>query len=1082
MPGDKEEADAKGVSWQQRKEETKEKKKIAEGREEAGKIDKGVRRGRPTNVEVLKREKSLSVGNMSSIEDIWKRKRETETGEEEERGGVGVGGGNQQTEGWIFRGSSLIERSPDKKKEKMEEEGGFGELKEMIKKLGEGQKGLGERIDSSTRALGKEMREEIAGIKGEIGKLKEEMKRREDKWLEQKKDMDKKIEALRKKMEELEGGERQKENTKLRMMEERMQSLERGAAEKSKEESENEAVKVKLRELERKWEWKEKEERKKNIIVKGIKVKREDLKKSSEELLKEIGVQDAIEEVKPVGYADGGKEVNMVQLRLRTMEHKRIVMEKKKTLKGRDEKIEEDLTWRERRIQWKLRSIAREEREKGRFVWVDHGRIRIEVLMETWLEKKGWEKIEGGLPKGYRWEAQLAERKNKKGRAMGGMLVGVKEGLMGKEGKIIKEEEEEKGGLLTMEFTRGEEKWRVVGVYVNADIEEKMKKLRTRMEDVRDERITIIGGDFNARTGEEGGGRKWRDGEEGEGERKSKDKKQNAEGRVLLEALRETGWEILNGNISGDEEGEFTYTGARGSTVIDYVLVEEGGKEKIKRMEIGDRIDSDHHPMILKIEGRGAGKEEERGRKKQAARGDWTEQGRERFKKEIKWREARVGQLEEDMERMLEEFRKGLERGRKGTKISKRKGWWDEESMKKKKEVRKILRDWRKGRVGGERYREAKREYNRLCEAKKEKENERFEREVEEARTESDVWKIINKEKKRRGRVKTGIEREEWRKHFVNLLGGSEEKVVLGGERERERDEEADISKEEIRKVVAKLKDGKATGGDEIPNEVWRYGGEEVLDWAWEVCNRVWRGEGWPEGWKEGIIAPIKKKGDGTRATDYRGVTLMPTLYKIYAAILTERLREEAEEKGMIPANQTGFRRGMGTVDNIYVLNYLVNRQIKREKGKVIAFFVDLKAAFDSVDRGVLLEALKQRGVREGLRTRIKEILRETRSRERSREMEKDELVVEGKENRRGGQVQIPRICFKKKRRKRAASKGQNQQGRSSDETNMGDWKKKIWEKLEEKNLDMGQASMDDRSIRSRDMGVEGVEGDRSTT
>lgn len=50
----------------------------------------------------------------------------------------------------------------------------------------------------------------------------------------------------------------------------------------------------------------------------------------------------------------------------------------------------------------------------------------------------------------------------------------------------------------------------------------------------------------------------------------------------------------------------------------------------------------------------------------------------------------------------------------------------------------------------------------------------------------------------------------------------------------------------------------------------------------------------------------------------------------------------------------------MGTIDNIYVFNYLVNRQLGRKKGKLVAFFVDLKAAFDSVDRGVLVETMKE--------------------------------------------------------------------------------------------------------------------------
>lgn len=73
-------------------------------------------------------------------------------------------------------------------------------------------------------------------------------------------------------------------------------------------------------------------------------------------------------------------------------------------------------------------------------------------------------------------------------------------------------------------------------------------------------------------------------------------------------------------------------------------------------------------------------------------------------------------------------------------------------------------------------------------------------------------------------------------------------------------------------------------------------------------------------------MVPIRKRGEGERVEDYRGVTLTQTAYKVYATVLAERLRREVEEKGMLPSNQTGFRRGIGTIDNIYVLNYLVNR------------------------------------------------------------------------------------------------------------------------------------------------------------
>ena len=84
----------------------------------------------------------------------------------------------------------------------------------------------------------------------------------------------------------------------------------------------------------------------------------------------------------------------------------------------------------------------------------------------------------------------------------------------------------------------------------------------------------MIGDDFNSRTEREEGRRVRREGEE-EGERRTKDEKQNEEGKKMLNWLDETGMHVLNGNIEGDELEEFTYVGPQGYTVIDYVIVNE---------------------------------------------------------------------------------------------------------------------------------------------------------------------------------------------------------------------------------------------------------------------------------------------------------------------------------------------------------------------------------------------------------------------------------------------------------------------------------------------------------------------------
>lgn len=78
---------------------------------------------------------------------------------------------------------------------------------------------------------------------------------------------------------------------------------------------------------------------------------------------------------------------------------------------------------------------------------------------------------------------------------------------------------------------------------------------------------------------------------------------------------------------------------------------------------------------------------------------------------------------------------------------------------------------------------------------------------------------------------------------------------------------------------------------------------------------------------------PLFKRREGEVVSDYRGVTLMPTLYKVYAAVLAERIRRIVEEERLIPEidNQTGFRKRMRALDNIFVLNYVINRQFHKE-------------------------------------------------------------------------------------------------------------------------------------------------------
>lgn len=99
---------------------------------------------------------------------------------------------------------------------------------------------------------------------------------------------------------------------------------------------------------------------------------------------------------------------------------------------------------------------------------------------------------------------------------------------------------------------------------------------------------------------------------------------------------------------------------------------------------------------------------------------------------------------------------------------------------------------------------------------------------------------------------------EEWEEYFRGLLGRVGNKVVRGAEiGNRERNGEKRVSKGEISGAVKKLTNGKAAEIDEIPREVWRYGGGELERWVEEWLGRIWEGEGWPESWREGVLCRL---------------------------------------------------------------------------------------------------------------------------------------------------------------------------------------------------------------------------------
>ena len=90
----------------------------------------------------------------------------------------------------------------------------------------------------------------------------------------------------------------------------------------------------------------------------------------------------------------------------------------------------------------------------------------------------------------------------------------------------------------------------------------------------------------------------------------------------------------------------------------------------------------------------------------------------------------------------------------------------------------------------------------------------------------------------------------------------------------------------EVELAIDKLKSQKSPGNDQIPAELIKAGSRTICLEIHKLITSVWKNEKLPEEWKESIIVPVHKKGDKTDCSNYRGISLLPTSYKILSNIL----------------------------------------------------------------------------------------------------------------------------------------------------------------------------------------------------
>lgn len=162
------------------------------------------------------------------------------------------------------------------------------------------------------------------------------------------------------------------------------------------------------------------------------------------------------------------------------------------------------------------------------------------------------------------------------------------------------------------------------------------------------------------------------------------------------------------------------------------------------------------------------------------------------------------------------------------------------------------------------------------------------------------------------------------------------------------------ISFDEVERQINKAKFHKATGCDNIPNEVLK--SDDVKIMLYKLFVFCFENSKVPVEWMKAIINPIPKGSDKNPylPLSYRGISLLSCIGKIYTGILNSRITKYLEDLDIFVDEQNGFRANRSCEDHVFVLTSIIQSRLCDKKDTFTAF-IDFSKAFDSIDRDLLL-------------------------------------------------------------------------------------------------------------------------------